>query len=488
MGTQQQKRLLAAHPDAARIHNLKYTLACAACALGIGFPAAAPASDLSYKDEPASKDDAIAAALAASPARFDKDLGLKGWNIPFPSYGDTVLQDLGGFRSTLAQYGIGFLEYNASLGFDNVLNTPRSNHGTQAYMGQTGSAVDTSVFWLTVDMGHYGIPGGQLQFSGVVTKSSWQPYLADVFSLNRLAYYQSLFDSKVEVQVGYLSMGQAFLGSYVGGNIANPLGQSASIQFETGMSNTPAVAPAVVVNFHITDRIYDQVGVQRSLPPTANTFLTNAQENPSGTDFTLPGAKAVYINETGYKNKAAPGDPFTWIRAGEVFNASEYTDYSKFVSHPANTKATATNDAFYILADRQIWQFAPDSIYTAYRGLYVGGSFEWANPDVNVVTKYYEARAYIIGPFPSRPKDQIGITYYHQNFNNSFADYINGFSKFTGKFARYESQTVTPAYTYNIQPGIYFTGAVAYTDHPSFAYLPKEGPEFAVLGVLFTAF
>jgi hypothetical protein len=137
MGTQQQKRLLAAHPDAARIHNLKYILACAACALGIGFPAAAPASDLSYKDEPASKDDAIAAALAASPARFDKDLGLKGWNIPFPSYGDTVLQDLGGFRSTLAQYGIGFLEYNASLGFDNVLNTPRSNHGTQAYMGQT---------------------------------------------------------------------------------------------------------------------------------------------------------------------------------------------------------------------------------------------------------------------------------------------------------------------------------------------------------------
>src|SRR5271168_4567855 len=67
-------------------------------------PAPPPGGGLSPEDQ------ARLAAIAASPARFDKALGYKGWNFHFPSFGDSLLQDYGGWRSTLAQYGIGLLE------------------------------------------------------------------------------------------------------------------------------------------------------------------------------------------------------------------------------------------------------------------------------------------------------------------------------------------------------------------------------------------
>ena len=45
-------------------------------------------------------------------ADMDKMSGVKGWNFGFPSFGDTLLQDYGGWRSSLASAGIGLIEYN----------------------------------------------------------------------------------------------------------------------------------------------------------------------------------------------------------------------------------------------------------------------------------------------------------------------------------------------------------------------------------------
>jgi porin len=420
-------------------------------------------------------------AVSTSPARFDKTLGLKGWDIPFPSFGDTITQDAGGWRSTLASYGIGFMEYNATVMAANMLNTPTSNKGQQAYWGQSPSIGDTSVMFMTVDLGHYGIPGGQLQASAAFSNSTWDSYLAQNATLNRLAYYQSLLDNKLELLVGFVGNGTAFVGPYVGGNLASPFGQSASIPFELGLSNTPAVAPTAQVKVNFTPNFYDQFAVQRSLSPTANSFLTNSQVNPTGFDFNVPGAKALYINEFGYKNAATPNDPYTWVRAGGIYNTSEYTDYSK-------PGATRTNSGAYILADRQLWEMDPSSPATAYRGLYAGGTFMWAAPETNVISQYYEGRLYVIGPFASRPKDQIGLVYTHSVFTSYLADLVNKTSALTGMFAQHDSTTITTTYTYNLSPGVYLTGGVAYTDHPSFEYIKNEGPSLSFLGAIFTVF
>jgi porin len=423
----------------------------------------------------------VSMPVPLSPARFDKNLGLKGWNIPFPSFGDTITQDAGGWRTKLAEYGIGFIEYNAMLGATNMLNTPTSNKGQQAYWGQQPSGSDTSIAFLTVDMGHYGIPNGQIQASGVFTTSTWEAYLAHNFTLNRLAYYQGLWDNRVELLIGYIGNGTAFVGPFVGGNLASPFGQSASIPYELGLSNTPAVAPTAQIKINITPNLYEQFAVQRSLPPTANSFLTNSQVNPTGFDFDVPGGKALYVNEVGYKSAAAPNDPYTWIRGGGLYNTSQYVDYSK----PGSTR---TNEGFYLLADRQLWQFDPSSRATAYRGIYAGGTVMWAAPETNVVSQYYEARLYDIGPFPSRPKDQISLVYSHSEFSGYLANTINRASAITGNFAQKYSNTITTTYTYNVSPGFYVTGGIAYTDHPSFQYIKAEGSSLTFLASIFTVF
>jgi hypothetical protein len=57
---------------------------------------------------------------------LDKALGYKGWNIPFPSFTETLLLDDGGFRTALASQGIGFLHFGVVVSQANMLDTPRS--------------------------------------------------------------------------------------------------------------------------------------------------------------------------------------------------------------------------------------------------------------------------------------------------------------------------------------------------------------------------
>src|SRR4051812_39033956 len=65
------------------------------------------------------------AASQPSFAEMDKMSGIKGWNLTFPSFGDTFLQDYGGWRSGLSSVGIGLIEYNVTRFQTNMLDTPR---------------------------------------------------------------------------------------------------------------------------------------------------------------------------------------------------------------------------------------------------------------------------------------------------------------------------------------------------------------------------
>ncbi len=415
----------------------------------------------------------------SSPARFDANLGLKGWNIPFPSFGDTLTQDVGGFRTALASAGIGFLDFTIPIMALNLLD-PGETAGPQEYWGQELSGFVGSQAFVMVDMGHYGVPGGQLQISGQGTLSSWEPFFPNTLSLNRLAYYQSLFENRVEFLFGYTTLDTAFVGTFVGGNIASPFGPVALIPFELGMAGPPAVAPAAWLKLNILPTVYNQFGIQRSLPPAPNPFIANADLNPTGFAFTLDDARVLLIDEVGYKRPPAPDKPYLWARLGAMYNTSPYTDFSE----PGET---SPNFGAYLLADGEVMQFDPSSPQTAYRGLYLGGSAMYALPETNFVSQYYEARAYVQGPFRSRPRDQIGLVYFHQVFSHYLRDATNAASSTTGLFARSASNTITASYTGNILPGLYATSAISYTDHPSFIFVGDGEHALLFLASLFIA-
>jgi porin len=137
-------------------------------------------------------------AVASSPVSFadmDKMSGVKGWNIGFPSFGDTLTMDYGGWRSTLASAGIGLIEYNSTRFQANVLDTPREGpqfnpiyESAQNYWGQKPSFANFSVMVLTYDLSRFGVPDGQLQFAGINTYATFQSYIPDALTMLFLAY------------------------------------------------------------------------------------------------------------------------------------------------------------------------------------------------------------------------------------------------------------------------------------------------------------
>jgi porin len=414
---------------------------------------------------------------AASAAALNKRYGIHGWNIPFPSYGDTLLQDAGGYRTELAKYGIGFIAWNSTITATNMLNTPTTNKGTQAYWGQRFGVANIFNPWLTYDLSQYGIPDGQIQVSGIFVNSSWQPYLPDTAQLARLSYYQTFLDKKLEMNIGIQGNGAAFIGVAVGGLIQSPFGPNASIPTELGLSSTSIVQPTAWFNYHITDNWYDTFAVMRSISPTASAFVDEQAKDPTGFDFSEKGANAVYLNELGYKQAATANRPMTWVRGGAVYNSSLYHDFA--------TGGTSTKDGFYLLADQQILQLAPGS--APGRGWYVGASAMYTPPETSIFSQYYEGRIYAKGPFDARPSDFVSLVYSHNVISKFAADPINLTAALTGTFAQYSTNSLTLSYTARVTAGFYLTAGVGYTDHPSFTFIPKEGSALNFLASAFVA-
>jgi porin len=432
-----------------------------------------------------------AASTAKWLAQLDKTLGYKGWDIAFPSYADTVTQDIGGFRSDLANYGFGFIALHGPVAAGNMLNSlssgpgpsngPGKGYSTQQYWGQVPSAIYGSWLYLVYDTSRYGIPDGQIAISGSAVASTWNDFLPNRVGLNDLSWYQTLFGGKVELKIGYIHNGQEFVGASIGGTFASPFGASASIPYLMGMAPNASTQPTARVTWHITDSIYDEFAVMRSLPIdglTGNDIYDDAILNPTGFRFAVPNGGVLTVNEFGWKNEAAPGAPKTWIRAGAMYNGSQFANYS-------TGRADSGVTAGYFPADRQIWQVASGSPLTAYRGLYAGVSAMYAPPEYAAFSQYYEARLYSIGLFDARPEDLIVLSYNHNTFSRNLVSSINLASLQTGIFAHQGgSNSATFAYTAHLSPGIYLTGGLSYTDNPSLTYVRNQGSGLSWLACL----
>jgi len=398
-----------------------------------------------------------------SPARFD-NLGVRGWNLAFPSYGETLTQDIGGYRTKLASIGVGFETITVGQLTYNLSGTPTSTNGRQAYIGQRLSATEQIIPIVTVDLSRYGISDGQITVAASLPISSIPTFIPRNQSIYDLNYYQTFFNKKLQVRAGLISNGQEFVGFYTGGQIAGTIfGPSSVIPFAVGLSSGAAYGVNATYNF--TDNIYNKVGVQRSTSPTPNTIFDESVKNPTGFRFAEPGHGVVYINEFGYKDTVS-GLYHTWVRAGGIYNTSEYRNYK--------TGKKDTNGAFYLLGDQQIWQPIKSGPARAL-GLYGGFSVNYAPPDTNIFSQYYEARLYAVGLVPGRPRDIGGVVATYNVFSSALANTINSVSRRTNTFARTNSTSVTASYAARVITGVYLTSALTYTDHPSFQYTKKEG-------------
>ena len=88
------------------------------------------------------------ASSRVSFAEMDKMSGVKGWNFGFPSFGDTFLQDYGGWRSSLSSAGIGLIEYNLTR-FQANLWTRRGKGRDSTHSSKAGRTIGDRSLRLT---------------------------------------------------------------------------------------------------------------------------------------------------------------------------------------------------------------------------------------------------------------------------------------------------------------------------------------------------
>jgi porin len=457
-------------------------------------------------------------------ADMDKLSAVKGWNITFPSFGDSFLQDYGGWRSNLASVGIGVIEYNISRFQVNLLDTPREGprfnpfyESNQSYFGQKPSFNNFSTLVLTYDVSRFGLPDAQLQYSAFYVYSTWQGFLPDVLATNFLAYYQTSFDRQLEMKFGLLANQGEFMGQTVGGNFVTTGGPANSIPTQLGMS----VSPVSTWSFRLTGhfgKFYYETAVMRSLVvngPSGNSLFDTDALNPTRFDWNVntssysataevgaPGTGELFANELGYKQVSTPDSLYTWGRAGVLYNNSTFHDFTKSVAEGGLVRGPIGptregNAAFYLLADRQLWQSAPGSASTAGRGLYVGGTAMYARPETTAITQYYEGRVYLKGPFASRPKDLVSIVGYYSVHSPYLVDNVRTLNAI-GTYGKAETWSATVGYLANLRPGAYLTLGLSYTANPSQAnyFGPSianpsqrfEGNALNFQATLFTAF
>ncbi|MHC4049366.1 carbohydrate porin [Bradyrhizobium sp. 25ACV] len=395
-------------------------------------------------------------------AKFDH-LREKGiWlNIPGPA--DTIDQDKGGVRSALADIGIGYVGWTQNSLIDNRLpNASKSTIFNQRYVGESPTFGTVNFMIVTYDLSRFGIPDGQITVGAEQQHWTWKPAGPDRVGINTIAYYQTFFDRKFELKIGYLRNHDEFLGM-------NPFGPTPVILSQAGMSNNSAPTPALNVKYNFDDRLYTKISIQRSVSPDGQ--LAQMTENPTGLDWRTANAGILLLDETGFKNKAAPGLPETWLRAGIGFNDSRYPH----LAHSLQPRASA-NSAYYVAADRQLWQ--SDAQGSPARGIYGGFSAMYAPSDVNKVSRYLELRLYAKGLFSSRPGDQIAIA----ATNIAWSHFAVDAALAKGDLVHRDSTAIWGRYTARLAPGVHATLGLLYINNPTtMTYTRQTGHALNVL-------
>ncbi|MGY2843678.1 porin [Bradyrhizobium sp. USDA 4509] len=408
-----------------------------------------------------------AAHTTSKPEQFAKfeNLRIKGLEVNLPGPADTLVQDKGGIRSALAEIGIGYIAWTQNTYVNNLLpNAAKSTIANQQYSGQNPTFYTLNYMMMTYDLSRYGIPDGQIIVGAEQQSWTWQPGGPDRLGINTIAYYQTFFDRKIELKVGYLMNSYELAGTVVGGNPgANVFGPSSNVLYQGGMNFAPAPTPTLNLTYHFDDRLYNKVSIQRSTSPDG--VFTHINANPTGLDWSTANAGLLLLDESGYRNSAAPGSPETWLRAGVGFNNSHYVN----LANPTQPRADE-NSLYYVAADRQLWQ---SNIYdTASRGIYGGFSVMGAPPDLNKVSQYYEVRLYAKGLFDSRPTDQISLVATDTVWSNFAVDAAAA----KGNLVHRDAKAISGTYTAHLGPGIYASLGLTYIDHPtSITYTPQIG-------------
>lgn len=382
--------------------------------------------------------------------RFD-ELSEPNLETMFPPTRDSLLGDIGGWRSRLADEDISVMSRGLLSGSYDLLQNNRPAR-PQAYNGQKATLVSFSPdIVITAGLGRFGLQNSKFVVSASTYWTTWAPNGPTKTQIRGLYYYQSFADKKVELKVGWVVNDLDFVGVFTGGNPVITTGLTSLVPVEAGMSADPGATPTINLTLHGRNGLYFKGGVQRSVSPLGQVY--DVRHSGIGLDFGAKGASALFIGEAGIQRPAKAGQRQIWLRGGYMYNLSRYARF--------DGGRGERNFAAFALADYQIAQPHPDQ---PGRGIFLGATAEYAPPSVNLYSQYYELRTYAVGLLASRPSDSMTFNVNYSRFSSDAraAGTLTSRAYPSGQFQ------IVGNYSAHLTNGLYLTPSLTYSHHPAF--------------------
>lgn len=385
---------------------------------------------------------------------------MRGSEVPVTSMCESLSPQMGGLRDSLADYGWGIQAFlMPSVTYDVLQN---NDEGGQAYNGQEATYDSVSYLMMTYDLSRWGFnDNAQFTFKPM---NRYNSYAGDGKQginstyIGQMSVYLPYMDDHVVVQAGYYKVSDVFYGSVIGTNAgASTQGPQSSLLAQLGAHTFKAV-PAIDLRLWAPGkRFYSHTGVARSASPDG--LFEEAERNTSGLRFSVPGARPLYIQELGYRRQASPGTKHVWVRAGAIYNTSDYDRLD-------GSGRTDNNTGYYAIADFQLTQ---DDV-TPVLGWYTNLRYDEGDEALNAYHRDFSISLYRFGTFASRPNDVFSLGYSKQYVSDDFIETVHA----NGQNSAKDVTNYTMSYSYRVQRGLYLRTGLTWSDNPTLTPIRDE--------------
>ena len=368
-----------------------------------------------------------------------------GENAANASFDKNLLGDPGAIRSRLAAHGVTLGLTEISEVFGNVTGGIRTGFD---YEGATeaGLGIDTEKAFGLVG-GTFNVTAYQFHGRGLTVPNIGSlGFISGVEQTTRgaklfeLWYEQLMFDKKVGLRVGQMSVDQEFITTEYGGLFLN-----SGYGFPTlGANDLPSGGP---------DYPLGTPGIRLKVVPSESVAVLAAilNGNPAGPGLGDPqkrdgGGTAFRVNDGSFvigeveyslnSGDKAPGLPGTY-KLGAWYNSLPFADqrYSFTgapLGDPANAAAPRSlrnNYSVYAVMDQLVWKKpgTPDG------GVAVFARAMGAPPDRNLVDVFVQGGVTYKAPFPGRENDTVGVAASWAHVSQRAAKFDSDAAAFTGQ-------------------------------------------------------
>lgn len=418
-------------------------------------------------------DSIMRAAKSTACLKYDA-LRSRGSETPMTTTCDSLSPEMGDLRKAMYERGWLFQNYTAVQGAYDLKNA--DSRAQQQYAGQRLTFQGTSTTTLTYDLSRVGWFGEKAQFALLLTwfQNSYPNNGLRSTYVNQLSIEQEFADSRVRLEYGIFTVGAKFYGAVLGTSVAaSALGPTSNLLYESGLA-VGGLKPVPAMDLRVyspSQRFYNHFGVARSSSPDG--FREESRQNPFGLTLRVPGAKALFIDEVGFRLLPKPDQLSSWVRAGGVYNTSDYYNYK--LGRP-----TVSNHMYYLAYTQQYTQPDPNN---PVRGIYTDIKLDQVPASRNVYDKDVLFTLYSIGPFDNRPYDMVTLGYQYK-WVSTWAQ--KALTHRTGLTPIGSSQSTSLGYAFHVARGLYFNHSLSYTDHP--VLVPQHSPSLVWMSTLYLSF